>query len=99
MNPDSNLDEVRTIVHVNSAALIVLPPGVLKPKFTSNFVLHKLWHINFLSYFITITPCFVAALQSMLSTPVPARPINLSFAPALIIRSVTFVADRTMIAS
>ena len=43
--------------------------------------------------FITITPFFEAALRSILSTPIPARPITFKFVAALSNFSVTFVAD------
>lgn len=49
-----------------------------------------------LAYFITIIPWREAAGISMLSTPVPARPMILRFLPALITSAVTFVADRTI---
>lgn len=41
-------------------------------------------------------PLLVASLQSMLSTPVPARPMIFSFFPAAMTSEVTLVADRTM---
>lgn len=44
---------------------------------------------------MTIIPLLVAASQSMLSTPVPARPIIFSFVAALITSAVTLVADLT----
>ena len=48
------------------------------------------------TYFMTKIPRFVAALISMLSTPVPALPINFSLVPALMTASVTLVADLTI---
>ena len=44
---------------------------------------------------MTMTPFLVAALQSMLSTPVPARPIIFKL-DAAITSAVTFVAERTI---
>ena len=44
----------------------------------------------------TMMPRSVAASESMLSTPTPARPMTLSFAPASITSRVTVVAERTM---
>ena len=44
----------------------------------------------------TITPRWVAASRSMLSTPLPARPITCSFEPASITALVTFVPERTI---
>ena len=43
--------------------------------------------------FITITPFFEAAFKSMLSTPIPARPITFKFVAAPNNFSVTLVAD------
>jgi len=48
------------------------------------------------SYFITMIPLLVAASQSMLSTPVPARPMIFKLVAALITSAVTFVAERTI---
>ena len=45
--------------------------------------------------FITITPRAVAAGTSMLSTPMPARPITFSRSAAAITSALTRVADRT----
>lgn len=47
------------------------------------------------SHFITITPLLVAAVESMLSVPVPALPMIDKF-DASITSDVTFVADLTM---
>ena len=49
--------------------------------------------------FITTTPRRVAAARSMLSTPVPARPITRSFGAEASRSAVTFVALRTASAS
>src|SRR5260221_1094178 len=49
--------------------------------------------------FITTTPRRVAAARSMLSTPVPARPITRSFVAAASTSAVTLVALRTASAS
>jgi hypothetical protein len=49
--------------------------------------------------FITTTPRRVAALRSMLSTPVPARPITRSRVAAASRSAVTLVALRTASAS
>jgi len=46
--------------------------------------------------FITTTPARVAARTSMLSTPIPARPMILSALPAAIMPASTWVALRTM---
>ena len=43
--------------------------------------------------FITIIPFFVAAFLSILSVPIPALPMTLSFLAFLMILSVTLVAD------
>ena len=48
---------------------------------------------------MTMMPLLVAAGVSILSTPVPARPMILRFEAALITSAVTFVAERTMRAS
>ncbi len=45
--------------------------------------------------FITTTPCSVAAVQSTLSTPTPARPITRSSGAASITARVMRVAERT----
>mmetsp|Transcript_29420 Transcript_29420/g.65251 ORF Transcript_29420/g.65251 Transcript_29420/m.65251 type:complete len:205 (+) Transcript_29420:2495-3109(+) len=45
--------------------------------------------------FTTRMPLAVACLTSILSTPVPARPINFRFVPASMISLVTLVPDRT----
>ena len=45
--------------------------------------------------FMTMTPLAVAALTSMLSTPMPARPITRSLLAAASTFSVTLVAERT----
>ena len=45
--------------------------------------------------FITMTPRAVAAATSMLSTPMPARPITFSRSPAAMTSAVTLVAERT----
>ena len=47
------------------------------------------------TYFMTITPCLVAASTSTLSTPVPARPIIFRLLAALMMSAVTFVEDLT----
>ena len=47
----------------------------------------------------TIMPFFVAASQSMLSTPTPARPMYFILSAASMIRAVTCVPDRTISAS
>ena len=47
----------------------------------------------------TITPRSVAAATSTLSTPTPARPMILRFAPASMTSRVTWVPERTMRAS
>ena len=111
-------------VHVYSAALIVLPPGVLEGvKKQSHYCvsidvrekkelvmeMHTLlqrissyWRKNGYigwdngTHFMTMIPCFVAASRSMLSTPVPARPIILRRDPAAMTSAVTFVAERTI---
>ena len=44
--------------------------------------------------FMTITPAFVAAGTSTLSTPMPARPIARRFFAAARSSAVTFVAER-----
>ena len=49
--------------------------------------------------FATTIPRRVAASTSTLSTPTPARPITLSFAPRSISSAVSFVAERITIAS
>mmetsp|Transcript_11045 Transcript_11045/g.36670 ORF Transcript_11045/g.36670 Transcript_11045/m.36670 type:complete len:410 (+) Transcript_11045:598-1827(+) len=46
--------------------------------------------------FITIMPRLVAALQSMLSTPVPARPMTVILLAASMMSAVTLVPDRTI---
>ncbi len=48
------------------------------------------------SHFMTMIPLRVAALRSILSTPVPARPISFNPTPAVMTSSVTLVADLTM---
>jgi hypothetical protein len=45
--------------------------------------------------FITMMPLAVAALTSMLSTPMPARPITFRLVAAAMIFSVALVAERT----
>ena len=45
--------------------------------------------------FITMTPCCVAALRSILSMPMPARPTTLSFFARAKSFGVTLVAERT----
>ena len=59
----------------------------------------KVYKHNINTYFITITPFLVAAVISILSTPVPARPTSLRRFPALRTSLVTFVAERTIKAS
>ncbi len=49
--------------------------------------------------FATTMPRRVAASVSILSTPAPARPMNLSFVPASMTRAVTSVPERTSRAS
>ena len=49
--------------------------------------------------FTTMTPAWVAASMSMLSTPTPARPMTRNFLPAAITSAVTWVALRTRSAS
>ena len=49
-----------------------------------------------IAYLSTSTPADVAAFRSMLSTPVPARPISLSLLPAAMTSAVTLVAERTI---
>jgi hypothetical protein len=44
---------------------------------------------------MTTTPRLVAAARSMLSTPMPARPITLRLLAASSTRAVTLVAERT----
>ena len=106
-------------VHVCSAALMVLPPGVLEKgreeRGEAVMEMHTLlqrvssywrkkgghsrWGImihSLYSHFMTMIPCFVAASRSMLSTPVPARPISLRRDPAAMTSAVTFVAERTI---
>lgn len=56
----------------------------------------SIFMVVMLPYFMTMIPLLVASLQSMLSTPVPARPMIFSFFPAAMTSAVTFVADRTM---
>ena len=47
-------------------------------------------------HFITMIPLSLADDMSILSTPVPARPISLSCLPAAMTSEVTFVAERTI---
>ena len=53
---------------------------------------YKVGHI----YFMTKIPLLVAAAQSILSTPVPARPIIFKLVAALMTSAVTLVAERTI---
>ncbi len=48
---------------------------------------------------MTGMPLSLAAFTSILSTPVPARPIALRLVPAAMISAVTLVPDRTIIPS
>ena len=60
------------------------------------FLLTETCHILYCSYFITDIPRWLAAGTSMLSTPVPARPIAFRLVPAAMTSAVTFVPERTI---
>lgn len=66
-----------------------LQPGKRRERGFNFFILQY-------TYFITIIPLVVAASQSILSTPVPARPMIFRFLPAFMTSAVTLVADLTI---
>lgn len=88
------LAEEHIMAHVCSAALMVLPPGVLEKEKTWVMICYS--ENTQAAHFMTMIPCAVAAPRSMLSTPVPARPISFSLVPAWITSEVTLVAERTI---
>lgn len=89
----AHLAEAHIMAQVCSAALMVLPPGVLENEMNSLLCYSENRQVP---HFMTMMPCAVAAPRSMLSTPVPARPISFSLLPAWITSEVTLVAERTI---
>ena len=119
----THLDIVQIIAHVCSAALSVLPNGVLgrgreggreggkdqgrgereererrerRERGGGREKEREREAAGEAAHFITMIPLSVAASRSMLSTPVPARPMSHSSLPAAMTSAVTLVEERTM---
>lgn len=99
----SCLERLISRAHVSSAALMVLPLGVLcktvdsycTAGYTETAQVKVMQRQRMKTYFMTIIPFLVAASTSTLSTPVPALPMIRRLSAALITSAVTLVADRT----
>ena len=69
--------------------------GLEKPRVGEIAVKERVVYSSAKGVFITQMPRAVAALISMLSTPMPARPITFRFLAAVITSAVALVAERT----